>query len=95
MELRNGDVSDALIICSDGLKGIGDAIETVWPQATHPTCVVHVVRNTLRYTNRKDWQTIMAAIRAIYTASAVEEAASRFDDLIDLWGDKYPAVVRL
>jgi transposase-like protein len=94
-ELRNRGVSDVLIICSDGLKGIGEAIETVWPQATHQTCVVHLIRNTLRYTARKDWQRVMPAIRAIYTASTVEEAASRFDDFTDTWGEKYPAVERL
>jgi transposase-like protein len=94
-ELRNRGVADVFIICSDGLKGIGEAIEATWPQATHQTCVVHLVRATLRYTARKDWQKITPTLRAIYTASTVEEAESRFEDLDDEWGTKYPAVIRL
>ncbi len=94
-ELRNRGVADVFIICSDGLKGIGEAIEATWPQATHQTCVVHLVRATLRYTARKDWQKITPALRAIYTSSTVDEAASRFDDFADEWGAKYPAVIRL
>jgi transposase-like protein len=94
-ELRNRGVADVFIICSDGLKGIGEAIESTWPQATHQTCVVHLVRATLRYTARKDWQKITPAMRSIYTASTVDEAAARFDDFVDEWGGKYPAVVRL
>jgi putative transposase len=94
-ELRNRGVADVFIICSDGLKGIGEAIEATWPQATHQTCVVHLIRATLRYTACKDWQKITPTLRAIYTASTVEEAESRFDDLVDEWGTKYPAVIRL
>ncbi len=56
---------------------------------------MHLVRATLRYTNRKDWQAITPAMRAIYTSSTVDEAASRFDDFVDEWGAKYPAVIRL
>jgi len=94
-ELKNRGVEDILVICSDGLKGIGEAIEQVWPLATHQTCVVHLVRATLRYTNRKDWQAITPAMRAIYTASTVDEAVGRFDEFAETWGAKYPAVVRV
>lgn len=94
-ELKNRGVQDILVICSDGLKGIGEAIEQVWPLATHQTCVVHLVRSTLRYTNRKDWQAITPAMRAIYTASTVDEAVDRFDEFAETWGAKYPAVVRV
>jgi transposase-like protein len=94
-ELRNRGVADVLILCSDGLKGIGEAIESVWPQTTHQTCVVHLCRNTLRYTSRRDWQRIMPAIRSIYTASTVDEAESRLEELEETWGNQYPAVIRL
>lgn len=94
-ELRNRGIGDVFIVCSDGLKGLSDAIETVWPQATHQTCVVHLVRASLRYTNRKDWQKITPAIRSIYTASTVEEAEARFGEFAGTWGGKYPAVIRL
>jgi putative transposase len=51
-ELKNRGVQDVLIVCSDGLKGISEAIEMVWPRATHQTCVMHLVRASLRYSNR-------------------------------------------
>lgn len=54
-ELRNRGVEDVFMVCSDGLKGMTDAIEQVWPLAVHQQCVVHLVRASLRYTNRKDW----------------------------------------
>lgn len=94
-ELKNRGVQDILIICSDGLKGLGEAIEAVWPLATHQSCVVHLVRNTLRYSNRKDWQTITPMLRAIYTAATAEAALQRFDEFTERWGTKYPAAIRL
>jgi putative transposase len=94
-ELKNRGVTDVLIICSDGLKGIGEAIETVWPLATHQTCVVHLVRNTLRYTNRKDWQKITPDMRAMYTAPTVQVAEELFEEFTAAWGAKYPAVIGL
>lgn len=94
-ELKNRGVSDVLIVCSDGLKGLGEAIEVVWPLATHQTCVVHLVRNSLRYSNRRDWQAITPALRAIYTAPTIDAAQARFDEFTDVWGAKYPAVIKL
>jgi putative transposase len=94
-ELKNRGVGDVLICCSDGLKGLGEAIEAVWPRCTHQTCVVHLVRNSLRYSNRKDWQHITPGLRAIYTAPTVEAAQLRFDEFTDRWQAKYPAMIRL
>jgi putative transposase len=51
-ELRNRGVTDALVVCCDGLKGLPDAIRVTWPEATVQTCVVHLVRNSLRYASR-------------------------------------------
>ncbi len=67
-ELRNRGVDDVFMVCSDGLKGMTDAIEQVWPLAVHQQCVVHLVRASLRYPNRKEWQKITPALREIYTA---------------------------
>jgi putative transposase len=94
-ELKNRGIADVLIICSDGLKGLGEAIGQVWPQATHQACVVHLVRSTLRYTNRKDWQAITPAMRAIYTAATTADAEARFAEFCETWGTKYPAVQRV
>ena len=60
-ELRNRGVADALIVCCDGLKGLPDAIRTTWPDATVQTCVVHMVRNSLRYASKKHWARITQA----------------------------------
>jgi putative transposase len=94
-ELRNRGVEDVFMVCSDGLKGMTDAIEQVWPQAVHQQCVVHLVRASLRYTNRKDWQKITPALREIYTAPTVAAAEARFEAFAAEFGDRYPAVIRL
>lgn len=94
-ELRNRGVEDVFMVCSDGLKGMTDAIEQVWPQAVHQQCVVHLVRASLRYTNRKDWQKITPALREIYTAPTVAAAEARFEAFAAEFGDQYPAVIRL
>jgi len=93
-ELKNRGVGDVFIVCTDGLKGMGEAIEATWPAAIHQTCVVHLVRHTLRLTSRKDWQHITPGLRAIYTAPTAEQAAARFAEFTERWGTKYPAVIR-
>jgi transposase-like protein len=94
-ELRNRGVADVFMVCSDGLKGMTDAIEIVWPLAVHQQCVVHLVRASLRYTNRKDWQKITPALREIYTAPTVAAAEERFETFAADFGDRYPAVIAL
>jgi putative transposase len=94
-ELKNRGVQDVFIVCSDGLKGIGEAIEMVWPHARHQTCVVHLVRASLRYSNRKDWQHITPMLRDIYTAPTVEAAAARFGDFEQRWATRYPAMLNM
>jgi putative transposase len=64
-ELKNRGVADALIVCCDGLKGLPDAIRVAWPEATVQTCVVHLVRNSLRYASKKHWSAITRQMRAI------------------------------
>lgn len=64
-ELRNRGVADALIVCCDGLKGLPDAIRGTWPDATVQTCVVHMVRKSLRYELKKHWAQITRQMRKI------------------------------
>ena len=92
-DLRNRGLTDALIVCCDGLKGLPDAIRVVWPQATVQTCVVHMVRNSLRYASKKHWQQITRQMRAVYTAATVEEAEARFEDFAEQWRTTYPAMI--
>jgi putative transposase len=92
-ELRNRGLVDALIVCCDGLKGLPESIRMTWPQATVQTCVVHMVRNSLRYASKKHWTRITAAMREIYTAPTVEAAESRFADFAAEWEALYPAMI--
>jgi transposase-like protein len=93
-ELRNRGVADALIVCCDGLKGLPDAIRVTWPQATVQTCVVHMVRNSLRYASTKHWPAITKAMREIYTAPTVPAAEMIFADFAGEWRDIYPAMIK-
>jgi transposase-like protein len=93
-ELKNRGVADALIVCCDGLKGLPDAIRVTWPDATVQTCVVHLVRNSLRYASKKHWGAITRQLRAIYTAPTVAAAEAHFSDFADAWRDVYPAMIK-
>jgi putative transposase len=77
-ELRNRGVRDVLIACCDGLVGLPEAIEAIWPQTVVQTCVVHLIRTSLRYVSYKDRKAVAAALKPIYTATNAEHA---FDEL--------------
>ena len=93
-ELRNRGLADVLIVCCDGLGGLPESIRAAWPDATVQTCVVHMVRNSLRYASRKHWGQITRAMRAIYTAPTVEGAETEFEAFRDDWAATYPAMIR-
>ena len=93
-ELRNRGIADALIVCCDGLKGLPDAIRATWPDATVQTCVVHLVRNSLRYASKKHWSVITRQMRMIYTAATVDAAEAAFGEFAECWRDTYPAMIR-
>ena len=92
-ELRNRGVADALIVCCDGLKGLPDAIRATWPEATVQTCVVPLVRNSLRYASKKHWGQITRELREIYTAPTVAAAEVRFGEFAETWRETYPAMI--
>lgn len=94
-ELRNRGVADVMIVACDGLKGLPESIEQIWPQAEVQLCVVHLVRASLRYASKKDWGAITKALRAVYTAPTVAAAEARFAEFAEDWGERYPAVIRL
>jgi transposase-like protein len=91
--VRNRGLADALIVCCDGLKGLPDSIRLTWPQATVQTCVVHMVRNSLRYASKKHWSKITTAMRGIYTAPTLEAAEARFAEFAGEWEQAYPAMI--
>ncbi len=94
-EIKNRGVNDVLMLVCDGLKGLPDAVETVWPRTIVQTCVVHLLRNSFRYAARQDWDKIARLLKPIYTAPTEEAALERFAEFADVWGRKYPAIVRL
>jgi putative transposase len=94
-EIRNRGVEDVLFVCCDGLKGLADAIEATWPQASVQTCVVHLIRASLRYCSYKDRKKVAAALRPIYTAATVEAAVDAMDTFELEHGDRYPGIVAL
>lgn len=94
-ELRNRGVADVCIVACDGLNGLSEAIEATWPQATVQTCVVHLVRQSLRYAGRQHWSRIAKELRVVYTAPTLDAATARFEEFAERWEDKYPAIVRL
>ena len=67
-EIKNRGTQDCLIVVCDGLKGLPDAIATVWPQTITQTCIVHLLRNSFRYASKKDWSAIAKDLKPVYTA---------------------------
>lgn len=94
-ELRNRGVQDVCIACCDGLKGLPEAIEESWPQATVQQCVVHMVRSSLRYASKAHWSRLTRDLRQIYTAPTEAAAPAVVHRLRGRVGDRYPAIVRL
>jgi putative transposase len=94
-DIKARGVTDVIFVCCDGLKGLPDAIEATWPKATVQTCVVHLVRASLRYCSWKDRKTVAGALRKIYTAPSVEAAADALDDFELEYGERYPGIVRV
>jgi putative transposase len=87
-------VRDVLIACCDGLGGLPEAIETVWPHSIVQTCVVHLIRASMRYVSYTDRKALAKALRPIYTAATVEAAEAALLDLADSpLGRKYKAAV--
>jgi transposase-like protein len=94
-EVRNRGVEDVCIVVCDGLKGLPEAIASVWPQAIVQTCILHLIRQTFRLAARQDWDRIARMLRPIYTAPTEAAARHALDELADTWGTRYPAIVRL
>jgi transposase-like protein len=94
-ELANRGVKDTMIVACDGLPGLPEAIEATWPQATVQTCVVHLIRGSLRYASKADWSKITADLKTIYTAPSVDAAEAAFLAFSEKWGERYPAIIGL
>lgn len=93
-DLRRRGVDDVLIACVDGLKGFPEAIEATFPQAWVQTCIVHLIRASLRYVNYRDQRKVAAALRPIYTAPNADAALDELERFDNEWGARYPATVQ-
>jgi len=89
-ELKNRGVQDILILCADGLTGIKEAIEAAYPLTEYQRCIVHVVRNTLKYVSHKDKKVFAADLKTIYHASNEQSGYERMQAVTEKWENKYP-----
>ena len=93
-ELQNRGVKDILIACVDGLKGFPDATNTVYPETQIQLCIVHMVRNSMKYVPWKDYKAVTADLKQIYQSITEEEALQALDQFAERWDDKYPQISR-
>jgi transposase-like protein len=91
-ELKNRGVEDCFVACVDGLKGLPEAIEAVYPRAQVQLCIVHKVRNALKYVPWKERKAVAADLRAIYGAASLTEAEQALEDFSARWDERYPAI---
>ena len=94
-ELKNRGLKDILIACCDGLTGFPDAIQAVYPQTQVQLCIVHLMRNCLKYVPWKDKKQVAADLKPIYQAATIEEAERALDAFSQEWDDLYPAISQI
>jgi putative transposase len=95
VDLKNRGVRDVFFLVRDGLKGLPEVVENVWPLTIVQTCIIHLIRNTFRLTSRKDIDAIKRDIKPIYTGPNPAVALVALDELEEKWGTKYGAMIRL
>lgn len=88
-ELKQRGVKDILIICSDNLTGIKDAITTAFPNTIQQRCIVHMIRNSVKYVNYKDLKEFTKDLRLIYTSTNEKKAFEKLQEIKNKWKDKY------
>jgi len=93
-DLKNRGVEDILIACKDGLSGFSEAINTVFPQTDIQLCVIHQLRNSMKYVSYKEQKQVLADLKKVYQALTLEEAELAFEEFKDKWGKKHPIIVR-
>jgi transposase-like protein len=94
-EIKNRGTQDVCIVVCDGLKGLPDAIATVWPATIVQTCIVHLLRNSFRYASKKDSSAIAKDLKPVYAAPSEAAALDRFAEFCDKWEKRYPAITKL
>jgi putative transposase len=93
-DLHNRGVKDILIACVDGLKGFPEAIESIYPDTEIQHCIIHQIRNSMKYVAAKNQKAFMADLKCVYKAATLNAAELALDDLDAKWGDRYPMVIK-
>ena len=93
-ELKHRGVQDILICCVDGLKGFPEAIEAIFPQTVVQTCIVHLIRHSLKYVPRRQYDQVVKDLKPIYTATDVDSAQQALEAFDEKWGKQLPPVVK-
>jgi len=91
-ELKNRGLEQILIACVDGLSGFPEAIEVVYPNAKVQLCIIHQVRNSLRYVSWKDYKAVTADLKSIYRSATEDEALRELAKFSEKWDEKYPKI---
>jgi len=94
-DLKARGVKDVFFVVCDGLKGLPDSVNAVFPQAIVQTCIIHLIRGTFRYASRKYWDELSRDLKPIYQAPSAAAAETALDRLDEKWGARYPAIIRL
>lgn len=92
--LKNRGVQDILILCSDGLAGLKEAIDAAYPNTEHQRCIVHMVRNTLKYVASKDMKEFAKDLKSIYTAANETSALQMLESVTEKWSGSYPYAMK-
>lgn len=92
-DLQNRGVNDILIACIDNLKGFAEAINSIYPKTEVQSCIVHQIRNSLKYVASKNQKEFMRDLKEVYKASGIEIAQENLKALDEKWGKKYPVVL--
>src|SRR5512132_1028414 len=94
-DIKNRGVADVFFIVCDGLKGLPDSVNAVFPAAIVQACIIHLIRGTFRYASKRYWEHLAKDLRPIYTAATADAAWAAFEELEEKWGKAYPAIPRL
>lgn len=94
-EIRNRGVGDVCMVLCDGLAGLPEAVNRVWPRAVVQRCIIHLLRNSYQYASKRDWAALAKDLKPVYTAPSADAAMERFLEFQEVWESKYPAIIRL
>ena len=93
-ELRQRGVADILICCVDGLKGFPEAIEAIFPQTVVQTCIVHLIRHSLKYVPRREREQVARDLKPIYTAVDPDTGQQALEAFDEKWGQRFPVITQ-